>query len=504
VDHRGLAELAAVVGALGAVLVLVPRGRYAPVAGLVVLAVAEALLAYALVPASDLHRLVHPPVRVGALVVGAAVLVALGFALARFPAWVPVALLAAAPFRVPIDLGHQNAFLLLPLYGVLAAAGVAFVLGALRGEAVPDVPRTLGLAAAAFVAFDSVSLLWSSDPRAGTIEIAFFILPFTALLAVAARAPWTPWLPRALAVTLVGLASLFALIGLWQLHSHDLPFAPDLEVANSYSSFVRVTSLFKDPSLYGRHLVLAIVVLVAALWLRRVRLALALPFIALLFAGLYFSYSQSSELTLFVVVLAITLVAADRPTRIAVAAACAAFVVVGGALVAVSAHGHSARSFTSGRTRLVSVTATVVGNHPVAGVGVGAQPLASRNEAKGRRHGRRKYASHATPLTVAAELGLVGIVLYIAFLVAVAGLIAAVWAADAALGLSLGAVFLALVLHSLFYSGFFEDPIMWGVPAVAAAFVAAVRTKTATVAKAVPRGSPSGEPAPATAPSRRS
>jgi O-antigen ligase len=387
---------------------------------------------------------------------------------------------------------------------VLAAACVGFALGVVRGAAFPDLPRTLAVAASAFVAFDCVSLLWSSDPRAGTIELTFFILPFTALLAVAARAPWETWLPRALAATLVALASLFALIGLWQLHSHHLPYAHDLEVANSYTTYFRVTSLFKDPSLFGRHLVLAIAVLVAALWLRRVRLAVALPLVALLFAGLYFSYSQSSELTLFVVVLAITLVAADRPTRIAVAVACAVFVLIGGALVGLTAHGHSARSFTSGRTRLVSVTATVVRNHPIAGVGVGAQPLASRNEATGRREGRRKYASHATPLTVAAELGLVGIALYVAFLAAVGGLIAAAWAADAGLGLSLGAVFLALVVHSLFYSGFFEDPIMWGVPAVAAAFVAARRTHFATASKAVATGSPSAGPEPATAPSRRS
>ena len=40
-----------------------------------------------------------------------------------------------------------------------------------------------------------------------------------------------------------------------------------------------------------------------------------------------------------------------------------------------------------------------------------------------------------------------------------------------ALGLSLAAVFLALFVHSLAYSGFFEDPITWFVLAVAAAFL---------------------------------
>jgi hypothetical protein len=36
------------------------------------------------------------------------------------------------------------------------------------------------------------------------------------------------------------------------------------------------------------------------------------------------------------------------------------------------------------------------------------------------------------------------------------------------LGLGAAAVFLALFVHSLFYSGFFEDPIVWGVMALAA------------------------------------
>ena len=40
---------------------------------------------------------------------------------------------------------------------------------------------------------------------------------------------------------------------------------------------------------------------------------------------------------------------------------------------------------------------------------------------------------------------------------------------DQTLGLALGAVLLALVVHSLAYSGFFEDPVTWVVVAVACA-----------------------------------
>jgi hypothetical protein len=39
------------------------------------------------------------------------------------------------------------------------------------------------------------------------------------------------------------------------------------------------------------------------------------------------------------------------------------------------------------------------------------------------------------------------------------------------LGLGLGAVFLALFVHSLAYSGFFEDPVTWLAIAVAASYM---------------------------------
>jgi hypothetical protein len=39
---------------------------------------------------------------------------------------------------------------------------------------------------------------------------------------------------------------------------------------------------------------------------------------------------------------------------------------------------------------------------------------------------------------------------------------------DRGLGIALGASFLALFVHALFYSGFLEDPLTWVVLAVAA------------------------------------
>ena len=295
------------------------------------------------------------------------------------------------------------------------------------------------------------------------MELLFFVFPFLRpLVAAVARAPYADWLPRALAVTLVGLATLFAAIGLYQAWSHTLIFAQDLRVANAYTTYFRVTSLFKDPtsrpSSRARDLACS-----SCCWLARVRLAYALVLVAVLFGGLYFSYSQSSMVVLFVTLLAATILLADRHSRNLVIAVAIAFAILGGAFALVSAKDTGLRRATSGRSRLISLTTTVIRNHPVVGAGIGSQPLAARREVKTRRPAD-KNASHTTPLTVFAELGVIGFGLYLLFL----AFLVETTKRRRALGLGLSVVFLVLFLHSLFYSGFFEDPIMWGAVAVAA------------------------------------
>ena len=71
-------------------------------------------------------------------------------------------------------------------------------------------------------------------------------------------------------------------MGLWQAATHELFFyAPNLAVSNANTDYFRVTSLFGDPSLYGRHVVLGIGVALALLATRRWR---TWPLIALLVA----------------------------------------------------------------------------------------------------------------------------------------------------------------------------------------------------------------------------
>jgi hypothetical protein len=473
VEHTDAAQVAALLGALGAALVLLPRGRALPLAGFALLGVATAGLGWSLVGDDDVRLLFTEPSGLALLGVGTLAAVLAAVPLVRYPAIVPVALLGAAPFRIPVTLGDEDAFLLLPLYLVLAASVLALAYRMVRGESPAAPPLLLTLPLATLVAFTAASFLWTWDEREGGIALAFFVFPFVAGFEVVLRTPLAPWLPRALLVTLVALGSLFAAIGIWQAQTRTLFFARDVEVANAYTSFFRVTSLFKDPSLYGRYLIVPIAVLLVAILMRRGRTvdwAVAAVVVAFLFWGLYFSYSQSSFVALFVVTFAIALVGAGRRLRILLLV-CAAVATLAAAVVAADAvGGRSARDVTSGRSRLVEVTLDVFAARPVAGVGVGGQPRASAKES-GKGSASRN-ASHTTPLTVLAEGGVVGFALYLWVLGAVAWALLLVTRRDRILGIGLAAVFLVLVVHSFLYAGFFEDPLTWGVLGVAAAMLA--------------------------------
>ena len=482
-DEAGLAELAGIVGAGGVALAILAGRRATLLAGVALLAAAEALLAVSIAGTDSLDRIASPT----AFAAGAGGLVLVAAAAAvfvRYPLLTIPALVLAAPFRLPFDFDRDYRFFfalaeggrlgrLIPLYAVLTAAGAAFLYRALRRNDVAAPPRLIAVPVAAFLAFASLSLLWTRDIDEGANLLAFFLLPFAAMVALVARAELAPWLPKALAIIAIGLASVFAAVGLWQQATKELFFyEARLEVANAYSPFFRVTSLFTDPSLYGRHLVLGFAVLLVLLWMGRIHLGLAAALLALLFAGLYFSYSQSSMAALFVVTAAVTLVVGDRIARRAVLAASVAALVIAAGFVALQARDESIGELTSGRWQRAERTLDVAREQPLVGVGLGAQPKVSRELGARRSAREARFVSHTTPLTVAAELGLIGFALYVLLLLAATRMLLLLWPAWPPLALALGAVLLALFTHSLAYSGFFEDPITWLTLGVGAAYLA--------------------------------
>jgi O-antigen ligase len=508
-DEAGLAELAGIVGAGGASLAILAGRRSTLLGGFALLGLAEALLAVSMAGTDALDKFLTPAV-LAAGVAGAILVAAAAAIFVRFPRLTIPALVVAAPFRLPLDFDRDHRFFfavaeggklgrLIPLYAVLTASAAAFLYRALRRNEILAPLRLIAVPTAAFLAFASISLLWTRDLDAGANLLAFFLLPFAAMVAIVARTELAPWLPKALAVIAVGLASVFAIVGLWQELTKELLFyGPQLAVANAYSPFFRVTSLFTDPSLYGRHVVLGFAVLLVLLWARKVNVFAAATLMALMFAGLYFSYSQSSWAALFVVAAAVTIVAGDRSARRAVAAATAVAVIVAAGFVAVQSRDQSIRELTSGRWQRAELTIDVVREQPLIGVGLGAQPKVSREVGAGRNAREARFVSHTTPLTVAAELGLVGFALYALLLAATVRMLVTLRRLRPALGLGIAAVLLALFTHALAYSGFFEDPITWLALGVGAAYLSVPAPVQETEAAPAPTDQVKAEPVPST------
>src|SRR5262245_34437161 len=439
VPHGDLAQLAAVLGAVGAAILLLSRSRVELLAGLGIAVAGEAMLAVALIPGHDLKRFVTPATHLGALVCGLLVIAAIAWAFVRWPTAVPIARSAASPFRISTSVGTQKAYLLDPLYVVLAASVLALVVRVVRGQADRTLPRLIAYPAAAFVFYAGLSFLWTHDLRAGSIELLFFLFPFSALVVVVVRSPYRAWHPRALAITLVALGTLFSAVALFQRLTHGHLLASDVERANAYTSYFRVTSLFKDPSVFGRNVVIAIGVLLVAMWLGRVRFWVAAVLVGFLFLGMIPAYSQSSYVALFAVTVAGSYVLGGPLLRRVLVVGAVVCILGGAAFVAATAVSDSARQATSGRTRLARVTWIAFEHHPIVGVGIGGQPQASKEEAKTQLSAKRDK-SHTTPLTVAAELGIVGFLVYVALMAATARALYLVTQLNRALGLGAASV----------------------------------------------------------------
>ena len=410
----------------------------------------------------------HAAAAAVALVVALAAGVAAARGLQRWPLALPFAACLAAPFRFPVHIGSQDANLLVPLYAVIGVAWLALALEALQGAApVRLPPRRLALPLLLLVAWEAASLAWSDSASEGAKAMAFYALPFGVLLAaLVAHPPPLPKLPDLLRVQ-VALALAFAAVGVYQVLRHDVWWNRKLMVSNAFSSFFRANSIFYDPSIFGRYQAVTITLVFAALLFGTVRRPLAAGIAAALtWVGILTSYSQSALFALCAAVATGLVLTFGR--RLAWLLLLGALAVGAGLLAVPSVRHAGLDRVTSKRSGLVGDGLRLFKAHPLAGVGLGGSTQAAREQTDRGRAVRR--AQHVMPLTVASELGIVGVAL-VAWLLTVLARLALIRPFRPE-RLALGLALLAIFVHSLFYAAFFEDPLTWGLAALLAACAA--------------------------------
>jgi O-antigen ligase len=458
-----LARAGGPLACLGLGLLLVAGRRDLRLIGLGLWAVGAAALAAYLAPSGN-----HAVLAAGAVFL--LVLGALGAAIfERWPWLLLLLTLACVPARIDVKVGSEKASLLIPLYGVVIAAALGLGYRLLRGDRRFVELGPLAWPLAAFVVWSGLSLAWTDDLRQGSIELLFFYLPFGLLAIAIARLPWS----RRAVVATYGLftvmAVTFSLVGIYQWANRDVFWNPKVIVANAYapnSFFYRVNSVFYDPSIYGRFLVVAILAsLVILLYTRWPMLALALGvLIAAIWVGLLFSFSQSSFVALGAGVLVAAALTWRWRTAAAVGLAGAVLLTAAFSAPSIVADSGGLNRVSSSRFGLVKNGIKLAADRPVQGWGIGSFKHAYGTKFHLRGKEPKKAASHDTPVTVLAENGVPGLLL---LLWLVAGALLAAWrglsrSLTSRTTLFAGVALAAIAVHSLFYNAFFEDPMMWG------------------------------------------
>ena len=429
----------------------------------------------------------HPPAAVAAVVIATVVVAALAVLFDRRPAWFPPAVVAALPFRVPIGIGGTTANLLLGLYVVIAAGGLAYAVPRLRaarrqragagalatvlaasagGPSAEHPVRWLERLLALSVVLYAVQSTYSSDADHALENVVFFYVPFVILFALLGRVRWTPVLATRCLTVLAGLAVAFAAVGFVEYATKHVLLNPRVISSNQLESYFRVNSLFFDPNIYGRFLMIVMLALAGVvLWTRRRGAAIsASAVLAVLWAGLVLTFSQSSFVALLV---GLAVLGGMRwgVRRAALAASGLVAVAIAVALLAPGAirldvgDPRSADSATSGRYDLVMGGVDLFTSAPVLGQGSGAFAREYRRTQESSDEGAAS-ASHTIPVTVAAEQGVAGLLAYLALLVA--ALVRLLRGAGASVPRAVvAAAFVALVAHTLMYAAFLEDPLTW-------------------------------------------
>jgi O-antigen ligase len=464
-----------------------------------------------------------------------------------WPILLPLAIVAALPFRIPLHAGGDTANLLVPLYlviggGVISTAfsewqqrgGVDPSAGffALRRSALADPavrktgrraridpPTLLPYVLAGVVLLYALQTLYSPDFSKSLQNVCFFLVPFSLVYALLRDVSWDKKLLKLVLWVVALEAVAFVVVGSVEYLSRDLFWNDQVVRSNEFHTYFRVNSIFWDPNIYGRYLALVIVVAMSALlWAReRKTLALLTGLVAVLWLGLVATFSQSSFAALLAGLAVLAALRWSWRWTLAAVGVGAVLAVV----IVLFAGGVSKlspdrlNSDTGGRGHLVSGGAKLFEQRPLWGYGAGSFPRAYREHAATKKV--PVSVSHTEPITVAAEQGLIGLLAYgtlivVALWTMASGLFAPSSALDRRDGgvplaqrrpvfrppgsprgegrpaknpasegdtpvppspQTLGraavlAAFVALLVHTMAYAGFYEDPIAWVLLAVGA------------------------------------
>jgi O-antigen ligase len=437
------------------------------------------------------------------IVAGAAAAGFVSYGVARLltnsPTLVVAVLAAAIPIRIPLKLSDDTVNVLAPLYAALIVFAFWQLQRPRTEDPAPDagMPATLvtDVGLALFLGWGALTLPSSFDIHEGAVTLGLFLVPFALLYALLRQAlqHHSTAIVRGAAIGFGTTLAASMVFGLAQEASRTLWQNPKVIVANAFTTYFRTNSIFWDPNIYGRYLACAVLLLLTGLLFAGLRrhAAAGLGIVgAVAIGALWFTYSQSSFAALAAGCFVLLLALWGRAGAIALGCVCIAAAVLA---VVLPRPGEIVGEHS--RSTLVRGGLSLAAEHPVSGMGIGSfeKAFATVEVAKGGRQPKLR-ASHTSAVTIAAELGIVGLAaLALAILGAIFSAVAVLRREHRLATLWGAATCAALVVHSMVYGSLFEDPLLWA----ALAFLAPV---TVYASSDVLSASATDAAAPSTAP----
>ena len=372
------------------------------------------------------HR--HPLLAVIGAVLALALLAGAARLIARRPTVLGALAVLALPFRIPIQAGGTTSNLLVPLYLVVAAGALAWIVPALRDVRILIFTSPTARAAGRCGCSACSLCTWCStgcsrctrpDFEKALQTMVFFYVPFALLYQLLRGLRWTPEMVRDCLRLIIVLAVVFSVIGFVEYATKTIILNPKLVVANDLHTYFTVNSVFFDPDIFGRFLALAMILIAVLLLYARPQReqVTATVVLALLWACLVLTLSRSS-LGALLVGLGVLAALRWKPSRALVAAV--VVIALGAAAVALSPRtfglNQGINGASSGRGGLVSGGLSLFSERPVWGYGSGS----FIDEYRAHHHATATTlsASHTIPVTIAAEQGLIGELAYLALVIA--------------------------------------------------------------------------------------
>lgn len=406
-------------------------------------------------------------------------------------AWLLAIGAAVLSLRIPISVGAEDTMLLGPLYLLIIIGTITLTRAELRAQRSPDIQapaliddrggatRLLDIGTAILPGIATLSLLWSWSVSSTIESLAFFLIPFL-LIYVLVRSWVSAGISlRPAAISLLTSGLILAAIGIIQALTHRVWWNPKVVEANRFRPDFRTNSILWDPNMYGR--VLVIVLLAFISWLLVTKFAKQ-PFVlgtllcCLLTYALWHTYSQSSWLALGAGLMTLGVLTLPVQLRRWAALSIAILIVATIPIASKKLAGND----SEGRAHVVRTGLALASERPITGWGAGTFQAAAkaRESEKGNRR-PQLVSSHTTPVTIFAELGILGMFAYITLLTSAAVGVLMRWRLAAqkpntptgwpsAPIIWASATLMALFAHSLLYAGFFEDPVLWAALAVLA------------------------------------